>query len=234
VVVADYFEDRAVEVSEAVAASGGTAIPVSGDVSSAASLDAFVQASCDAFGRIDVMVNNAGIFDQNAPCVETTEDLWDRVLSIDLKSVFLGTKRALLEMLPMGRGSIINMSSISGLVGLCGGTAYTAAKHGVVGLTKQVACEVASQGVRVNAIAPGLVHTSLELSSAAVLGEATPTGPLTLAAGDAMRAGGLAAIPLGRGAEPMEVAHAAVFLASEQSSYVTGQVITVDGGYVAR
>jgi NAD(P)-dependent dehydrogenase (short-subunit alcohol dehydrogenase family) len=180
------------------------------------------------------MVNNAGVFDQNAPVVVTEDALWDRVISINLKGCFLGTRAALRHMLPLGHGSVINMSSIAGLVAEGGGAAYTAAKHGIVGLTRQAACEAGPQGVRVNALAPGLVYTNLFDRSADVLGELNPTGSEALTARNHMTESAVGNIPLRRGAEPPEVAEVALFLASEASRYITGQVIAVDGGYTAR
>ncbi|HEV7679213.1 MAG TPA: glucose 1-dehydrogenase [Candidatus Dormibacteraeota bacterium] len=232
-VVLDYDEARARDTAREIEAAGGTARSVRGDVSVEVDVDRAVELAVSEFGVLDIMVNNAGVFDQNAPCVETSNELWDRVMAVDVRGTFFGVRRALREMLPRGQGSIVNMASVAGFVAEGGGAVYTAAKHAIVGLTKQVACEVGAQGVRVNALAPGLVFTGLFDNSSSVLGGLNPTGPLAAAAKERMTGSSIAAIPMGRGAEPQEVARVAVFLASDASSYVTGQTIVVDGGYIA-
>jgi 3-oxoacyl-[acyl-carrier protein] reductase len=234
VVVQDYMKDAAVEVTKGIVDNGGTAVAVGGDVASAADVDSAVSRAVADFGRLDVMANVAGVFDQSAPCIETTEELWDRLMAINLKGVFLGTKRALQEMLPRKSGVIVNMASIASVIAEGGGAAYTAAKAGVAGFTRQVACEVAPDGIRVNAIGPGLIFTNFFDSSASVLGPTNPVGPLATAARDRMSANALDNIPMHRGGEPEEVARVAVFLASDDSSYVTGQIVLVDGGFAAR
>jgi len=233
VVAMDVFGNHAEETASVAAAAGGQMQAVQGDVSFSEDIDRAVRAATAGFGSLDVMVNNAGVFDQSAPVVATNDELWDRVLTINLKGCFLGTRAALRHMLPLGRGSIINMSSIAGLVAEGGGAAYTAAKHGIVGLTRQAACEAGPRGVRVNALAPGLVFTNLFERSAEVLGELNPTSSAAMSARTHMTESAVGNIPLRRGAQPAEVAEVALFLASSGSSYVTGQVITVDGGYVA-
>lgn len=232
VVVQDYVESAAEETAKTIVAAGGEAVAVGGDVSRAADVDQAVGEAVKRFGRLDVMANIAGVFDQNAPCQETTEELWDRVVAVNLKGVFLGTRRALQEMVPQGSGAIINMASVASLVAGGGGVAYTATKAGIAGFTRQVAFEVANSGVRVNAIGPGLVFTNLFDSSAHVLGAMNPDGPLAGAAKTRMTDGAVGNTPMGRGANPAEIARVAAFLASDDASFVTGQLIVADGGYV--
>jgi NAD(P)-dependent dehydrogenase (short-subunit alcohol dehydrogenase family) len=156
--------------------------------------------------------------------------LWERVVAIDLTGTFWGCKRALADFLPAGRGRIVNIASVAGLVGSGGGPAYTAAKHGVVGLTRQLAITYAGQGVTVNAICPGAIQTNLRANSAQILGPDAPamTGGVG-ASDDAIRR----VTPAGRRGTLGEVAAAALYLASEGSAYVTGQTLVIDGGWTA-
>jgi 3-oxoacyl-[acyl-carrier protein] reductase len=222
------------ETAQQIIDAGDKAIAAQVDVSDAQHVTRAIGEVRAELGEIEILVNNAGVFDQNVPCLEATEDTWDRVLAINLKGLFLMTRGVLGEMLARGHGAIVNMASVAGQVALGGGIAYTTSKAGVIGFTKQVACEAADRGVRVNAVAPGLVYTNLFDSSAAVLGPLNPTSPGAQAAREKMSAHALANIPLGRGGEPEEVARAAVFLASDDASYITGTVLLVDGGYCAR
>jgi NAD(P)-dependent dehydrogenase (short-subunit alcohol dehydrogenase family) len=233
-VVLDYFEEAARETVASIEKEGREAFAVRGDVTSASDLDAAVALAVERFGGLDVLASNAGIFDQNAPCEETDEELWDRVLDVNVKGAFLASRRALREMLPKRAGSIVITSSVAGMVGLGGGLAYTTSKAALVGLTRQLACEVADRGVRVNAIAPGVASTQLFEKSAEVLGRTNPHGPMAARFKEKMIDAAPRRIPMGRFAEPEEVARAAVFLASDYSSYVTGHVLAVDGGYLAR
>ena len=173
-----------------------------------------VQEAHDAFGHIDILVNNAGITKDGLLMRMKDED-WDAVLDINLKGTYLVTKAVSKIMMKQRSGSIINMTSVVGVMGNAGQTNYAASKAGVIGFTKSCAKEMASRGIRVNAIAPGFIHTEM-------------TDVLSDKVKDAM----VAQIPLGRMAQPDEVANVAVFLAAPFSAYVTGQVINVDGGMV--
>ena len=190
----------------------GSAIAVRADVTSEADVTALVDAACSEFGGIDVMVNNAGIT-RDASLKNMTLEDFRLVVDVHLQGCWLGTKVAGLVMKRQRRGSIINMSSISGKVGMFGQTNYSAAKAGIVGLTKAAAKELAGAGVRVNAIQPGLIRTAMT--------EAMPAE---------VYAAKEAEVPMRRAGEPADVAGAALFLASDLSSYVTGVVLEVSGG----
>lgn len=192
---------------------GGSTIGVSCDVADAGDIDALITTAIASFGSVDVLVNNAGIT-RDATMRKMTEAQFDDVISVHLKGTWLGTRAASAVMRDQDSGgSIINMSSISGKVGLLGQTNYSAAKAGIVGLTKAAAKEVGFAGVRVNAIQPGLIRT-----------------PMTEGMRDDILAARLAEIPLGRVGQPAEVAQVALFLASDMSSYMTGAVLEVTGG----
>jgi 3-oxoacyl-[acyl-carrier protein] reductase len=182
------------------------------DVTSGAAVDGLVAAAVEEFGTLDIMVNNAGIT-RDATLRKMSEEQFDEVISVHLKGTWNGTRSAAAIMRERGGGAIINMSSISGKVGFVGQTNYSAAKAGIVGLTTAAAKELAHLGVRVNAIAPGLIRSAMT--------EAMPQRSW-----DAK----LAEVPMGRAGEPSEVAAVAVFLASDMSSYMTGTVLEVTGG----
>ena len=198
----------------AVAQLGGTAVAhaVRADVTAAADVQALVAAAVDTFGGLDIMVNNAGIT-RDATMRKMTEEQFDQVIDVHLKGCWNGTRLAANIMREAKSGAIINISSISGKVGLIGQTNYSAAKAGIVGLTKAAAKEVAHLGVRINAIQPGLIRSAMT--------EAMPQRIWDQK---------LAEIPMARAAEPSEVASVAAFLASDMSSYMTGCVLEVTGG----
>ena len=211
VVLADLDLDR---TRAAVERLGGAdvASAVRCDVTAAADVDALVAAAVEEFGSLDVMVNNAGIT-RDATLRTMTEEQFDEVISVHLKGTWNGTRAAARVMRERGRGAIVNMSSISGKVGLVGQTNYSAAKAGIVGLTKAAAKELAHLGVRVNAIQPGLIRSAMTEAMPQRIWDAK-----------------LAEVPMGRAGEPREVATVALFLASDLSSYMTGTVLEVTGG----
>ena len=182
------------------------------DVTSSAEVDALAAAALEEFGSLDVMVNNAGIT-RDATLRKMTEEQFDQVIAVHLKGTWNGIRAAAAVMREQGRGAIVNMSSISGKVGLVGQTNYSAAKAGIVGMTKAAAKELAHLGVRVNAIAPGLIRSAMTAAMPQRIWDAK-----------------LAEVPMGRAGEPSEVATAALFLASDLSSYMTGTVLEVTGG----
>jgi NAD(P)-dependent dehydrogenase (short-subunit alcohol dehydrogenase family) len=176
------------------------------------------------------MVNNAGVFDGFASALETSEPLWDQVLSINLKGCFLGCQAALRRMVPLRGGRIINTSSVGGLKGGADGLAYTASKFGIIGITRQVATTYAEHGITINAICPGVIATDIRQNSATILG---PDGP------DMQRGVGTnpdaykLLVPARRKGLPSEVADTVVFLASDSAAYINGQAIAIDGGWSA-
>ena len=207
--------DLDIDITRAAAETlGGSSVAraVACDVTSLAAVEDLVAAAVGEFGTLDIMVNNAGVT-RDATLRKMTEQQFDEVISVHLKGTWNGTRSAAAIMREQGGGAIINMSSISGKVGFIGQTNYSAAKAGIVGLTKAAAKELAHLGVRVNAIAPGLIRSAMTEAMPQRIWDAK-----------------LAEVPMGRAGEPSEVAAAALFLASDLSSYVTGTVIEVTGG----
>lgn len=205
---------------ETASAIGEGAIAIHTDVSNAAEVKAMVETARERFGRLDIIFNNAGIEGLQGPTAECTEENFDRVIAVNLRGVFLGMKYAIPLMLEGGGGSIINTASVAGLVGFPGIPAYCASKGGVIQLTKTAALEYATSGIRVNAICPGIIHT--------------PMVDRLIGDRPRMEAALNASEPVGRMGSPEEIASAAVYLASDESAFVTGTTITVDGGYMAR
>jgi NAD(P)-dependent dehydrogenase (short-subunit alcohol dehydrogenase family) len=175
------------------------------------------------------MVNNAGVFDGFASCIDTTEALWDQVLSINLKGCFLGCQAALRRMVPRRQGRIINTASVGGLRGAADGASYTASKFGIVGLTRQIACTYAEHGITINAICPGVIETDIRRNSATILGSDAPP----MAGVGADPDGYKRLVPARRKGSPSEVADLAAFLASDAAAYINGQAIAIDGGWTA-
>lgn len=201
-------------VRDEIERAGGKAILVPADVSDEGAVEAMVKTVAEAFGSIDILINNAGIT-RDGLLLRMKEADWDAVLNTNLKGVFLCAKAVSKLMVKKRYGRIVNMASVVGLVGNASQANYAAAKAGVVGFTKAMAKEMASRGITVNAIAPGFIHSDM-----------TDILP------DKVKEAMLAGIPLGRAGEPTDVAQAALFLASDQAAYITGQVLQVDGGMV--
>ncbi|MDD4587011.1 MAG: 3-oxoacyl-[acyl-carrier-protein] reductase [Heliobacteriaceae bacterium] len=209
-------EAKAKSVVETIISQGGRAIAVQADVAQANRVDALVQQVLAEFGRLDVLVNNAGITRDNL-IMRLKEEDWDLVLDTNLKGVYLCCQAAAKVMVKQRYGRIINVSSIIGQQGNVGQANYAAAKAGVVGLTKTLARELATRNITVNAVAPGYIQTDMTAGLPA-----------------ARREDFLKAIPLGRLGQPEDVAKVVVFLASPGADYITGQTINVDGGMVMR
>ncbi len=220
VVVADYSVAGGQETVKQIKAKGGEATFVATDVSKAADVQKMIKTAIDKYGRLDILYNNAGIEGPLGPTENVSEADWDRVLSVNLKGVFLGSKHAIPQMLKQGGGVIINTASIAGLVGVANMPAYCASKGGIVLLTKTMALEYARKNIRVNCICPGAVKTPM-------LDRFTGSQP---EAEKFLRE----SQPVGRWGEPEEIAQAALYLASEQSSFVTGTTLIVDGGLTAQ
>ena len=207
-------EERANAVVAEIKEMGRHAIAVQCDVSNSESVAKMVKETIEAFGKLDILVNNAGITKDNL-LMRMKEEEWDDVININLKGVFLCTKAVTRQMMKQRSGRIINISSIVGVSGNPGQANYVAAKSGVIGLTKTSAKELASRGITVNAVAPGFITTDM-------------TDKLQDDVKEAM----LKQIPLARFGEPSDIANVVVFLASEESRYMTGQTLHVDGGMV--
>jgi 3-oxoacyl-[acyl-carrier protein] reductase len=200
------------EVAREIQALGQPGLAVTADVTSAADVARLAEETIAHYGRIDILVNNAGIA-RDQLLMRMSEEDWDRVLEVDLKSVFLCTRAVLRPMLKQRWGRIISIASIVGLVGNPGQANYAAAKAGIIGFTRSIAKEVASRKITVNAIAPGFIDTEMTRNLA-----------------EDQRKELMARIPLGRLGSPADVAEAVAFLASEKAGYITGQVLAVDGG----
>jgi NAD(P)-dependent dehydrogenase (short-subunit alcohol dehydrogenase family) len=220
VVVADVAVDGAEDTVERIRAQGKEAFFVETDVSKPHEVEALIEATMATYGRLDCAFNNAGIEGVMAETADCTEDNWDRTLAVNLKSVWLCMKHEIPRMLERGGGAIVNCASIAGLVGFSNLPAYTASKHGIVGLTRSAALEYAKRGIRVNAVCPGVIQTPMVDR---VFGE-QPDMKERLAAGE----------PVGRLGRPEEIAGAVLWLCSDQASFVTGQAIAVDGGWTAQ
>jgi len=221
VVIADLNEELGRRQAQKIAGAGGACAFVKADVSKAADVEAMVQFVVDTYGRLDVALNNAARSPDDKPLAEMDEQAWNAVIAVDLTGVALCLKYEIRQMLKQGTGgSIINTSSVSGVRPQPATPAYVAAKHGVIGLTKQAAMDYSPQGIRINAVAPGAVDTPMLRGALEhfKLDPAAYAKQLSL---------------LGRFADPREVAQAHLWLASDLSSYVTGAVIMVDGGYTA-
>ncbi len=208
------------ETAAAVQNAGGRAVFTRCDISVPADVEALIASIAARHGRLDCAFNNAGIEGPLVPMAEVSEELWDRIIKVDLRGVWLCLKHEIRQMMRQGGGAIVNTSSTAGICGTPGYSPYTAAKHGVIGLTKSVALQYARSGIRVNAICPGLIDTPM---MARILG------------GDAeMEKQFLAGTPTGRKGQPEEIAAAAIWLCSDESSFVTGAVLPVDGGVFAQ
>ena len=219
--VSDASEDAARQTVALVNEAGGQAIALGGDVTDAGAVAAMVKAAVSAHGRLDCAFNNAGIagYQVNASGLRTHEwpdESVDRMLAVNLKGVWLCMKHEIIQMLEHGGGRIVNTGSIAGLIGLPTSSAYVAAKHGVLGLTKTAALEYAPDNIRVNAVCPGYIETKMTEDTM-------------------KRRGGrlMAMVPMSRMGQPAEIGEMVLFLCSERSSYITGACYNVDGGYMA-
>jgi 3-oxoacyl-[acyl-carrier protein] reductase len=212
VVITDIDEEQARQTAEEIAATGRRSLAVRCDVAQRDQLTALVSRTVEELGRLDIFVNNAGIT-RDTLLVRMTEAQWDLVLDINLKGTFLGCQAAAKVMMKARTGKIVNVASITGLIGNVGQANYSASKGGVVALTRTVAKELAARNITVNAVAPGFIETEM-----------------TRELPEKARAAFLDSIPLRRGGTPADVAHLVAFLCSAEADYITGQCITIDGG----
>ena len=204
--------ESAMEVVKEIQSFGVEAIAVKADVSIAEDVKNLIKAVEEGLGTIDILVNNAGITKDNL-LIRMTEEDWDNVMDVNLKGVFLCTKAVSRSMMKKRYGKIINITSVVGITGNAGQGNYSASKAGVIGFTKSMAKELASRGIRVNAVAPGLIQTDM-----------------TNVLKDEVKAEMLKMIPLNTMGNPVDIANLVVFLSSEKSDYITGQIIKIDGG----
>jgi NAD(P)-dependent dehydrogenase (short-subunit alcohol dehydrogenase family) len=216
VVLADYNEDVLKAVTEKLVAAGHRAIAIRCDVSDEAQVAAMVERTVAEFGRLDAAFNNAGVMAKLAPTAESTIEEWDRVININLRGVWACLKHEIRQMQKQGSGAIVNNASVGALTGNPGIPSYIASKHGVVGLTRTAGLEAIKQGIRVNAVNPGLIDTKIGRDVVEGNEEAY---------NDIARN-----VPIGRAGRPEEIASAVLWLCSPGASYVVGEALTVDGG----
>ena len=207
-------------VAAEIRAAGGSAVAYEVDVSKSKQVSSVADRTVAALGGVDILINNAGIHDDYVGILEAEEEVWDRIIDVNLKGMWLVAKALLPSMIRGGGGAIVNVASISSFVANGGGTIYTTAKHGVVGLTKRMAFELASHGVRTNAIAPGAVETGITAGL-----DADPESAVMQR---------IRSAPAGRMAKAAELANVALFLASDEASFVYGSVYAADGGWLIR
>jgi NAD(P)-dependent dehydrogenase (short-subunit alcohol dehydrogenase family) len=217
VVVSDINEKGGQATVDKIKQNGGEAIFVKADVSQPADCEALVEATIKAYGRLDMACNNAGIGGEAHPVGDMSVEGWNKVIAINLSSVFYCMKYQIPAMLKNGKGAIVNMASILGQVGFANSAGYVAAKHGVVGLTQNAGIEYSSQGIRVNAVGPGFIST-----------------PLLDQMDDNARNMLISLHPIGRLGKAEEVAELVIFLSSDKASFITGSYYPVDGAYLAR
>jgi len=219
VVVAGRREPEGNETVDIIRAAGGDGLFVKTDVSKAAEVEALIQKTMEKFGRLDVAFNNAGIEGVWVPIIRQSEEEFDRTVNVNLKGIWLCLKYEMKQMIKQGNGgAIVNMASISGLVGAAGAAAYSASKHGVIGLTQSAALETARNGIRINAVCPGAVETSMSDRLFGV---------------PQVRKYVQSCHPLGRFGRPSEIAEAVVWMCSDHASFMTGQSMVLDGGFLA-
>ena len=219
VVVAGRRENEGNQTIDLIRAAGGDGLFVKADVSRAAEVATLVQKTVEKFGRLDVAFNNAGIEGAWIPIVEQSEEDWDRTIDINLKGVWLCLKYEIRQMLKQGGGgAIVNMASVAGWIGSAGAATYCASKHGVMGLTKAAALETARNGIRINVVCPAVIET--------------PMGERLFGTPD-MKKYALGLHPIGRFGTPMEVAEAVLWMCSDRASFMTGQSLVLDGGFLA-
>jgi NAD(P)-dependent dehydrogenase (short-subunit alcohol dehydrogenase family) len=220
VVVSDVNDEAGEQLASEIRRKGRNAMFVHADVSKPHDVADLFERTFGEFGHLDIAFNNAGVEGTMASTIECTEENWDQVIGINLKGIWLCMKHELRHMSARGSGAIVNCSSIAGLVGFPQLPAYVASKHGVVGLTRTAALEFAKSGVRVNAVCPGCIRTPMLDRIMAV----SPNMQQQLVAGE----------PVGRLGTPEEIAAAVVWLSSDPASFITGQALAVDGGWIAQ
>jgi 3-oxoacyl-[acyl-carrier protein] reductase len=209
--------EGAAETVAVIEAAGGEGLALTTDVADEDAVAAMAEVALERFGKVDVLMNNAGILDDYLPAADTPTSVWDRVLGVNLFAQFFTARALLPQMVERGDGAIINVASTAGLNGGNGGAAYTTSKHAIIGFTRQLCFDYARQGIRCNVICPGAVETGMTKE--------------IFASPDAAVMAAVESAPIGRWAQPEELANAALFLASDEASFVNGAVYVVDGGF---
>ena len=222
VVVADCDPEEGARTVRLIKENGGVAIFVQVDVSKAANVKNMVKTTVETYGKLDILINNAGIYAQ-ADVVEVAEEEWDRILDVNLKGVFLCSKYSIPEMIKGGGGSIVNIGSEAGIVGIKNQVAYNVSKSGVIALTKSMAIDFAAHNIRVNCVCPGTTETPLVEAAL----ERAPDPAAARRAVEEVR-------PANRLGRPEEIAAGILYLASDESPYATGSILSIDGGYTAQ
>ncbi len=217
IMLADYVTEGGNETVQQIKAAGGEASFVQADVSKSADVQNMIKHTVQTYGRVDILFNNAGIEGPSAKLANYDEEAWDRVIAIDLTSVYLGMKYVIPEMVKQGGGVILSTASVAGMVGFPGSGAYAAAKAGVINMTRMVALEYANKNIRVNCICPGIIATPMVQR---VMGDRPDDQIVRLE-------------PIGRLGQAEDIANAALFLAGDESSFATGAPFVIDGGYIA-
>ena len=220
IIAADINMDGLKKTVEEIEKNGGKAFAVEIDVSKKDSVDEGVRKGLEEYGKIDILSNTAGILDDYKPTLDTPEELWDKIMSVNLKGVYYMTNAVLPQMVEREEGTIVNIASIAAFVAGGGGAAYTSAKHAIAGYTKQLSFDYGKKGIRVNAIAPGAIESGMTK-------EIFEEG-----AAEVMES--VKSVPAGRYGQPEEIASVALFLVSEESSFMHGAIVPVDGGWIVR
>lgn len=230
VVIGGILEDEGAATLAAVREKGAEAEFHKADVRDVAQVDTLINGTVVKFGRIDGLINNAAIFDGFASCIDTSDALWDQILNVNARGTFFACRAALRHMVPAGKGKIVNVASIGGLVGMADGASYTASKHAVIGLTKHLGCYYAKDGIAVNAVCPGAIETNVRGNSMKILGADAPEMGGVGSNTDWVKG----AVPQQRKGTPDEIANMITFLLSDKATYITGQSFVVDGGWTAK
>lgn len=210
------------DLTEGIVSRGGMATCIQTDISAVDEVERMVRHAVETFGRLDYAVNNAGIEGEFAPVAELEEDVWDRVIGVNLKGTYLSLKYEARAIMEAGNGgSIVNIGSVNSFLGFPTGAAYVTSKHGLVGLTSSASAELAPKGIRVNLVCPGVIDTPMHQRLRGIVGDDVYDKAL------------LPTVHLGRAGEPEEIARTIAFLCSDEASYITGTTLTPDGGYTS-
>jgi len=226
--VAGILEDQGAATVEAIRSSGGVADFTPVDVRNSAQLAQVVREAYPADEGLDILVYCAGVFDNMFGCLDTSEALWDQVIDINLKGCFLANKSALEIMVPRRSGRIVNLASIASFTASADGLAYTASKHGMIGLTKHIARRHAGEGITANCVCPGIIETNIVANTTRILGEDLPPLRKEMFSGEGWKKW----VPAGRQGRTEEVADLVLYLVAGNSGYITGQAIAIDGGWL--